>query len=151
MYFNAKNKKVDLLYFIWLCGSKLRAHRVRGTRNTSDARCVPSKKKRNNLRLRASFHIFLRSYDFSLNKVLYLMIKKEKFDREVIIIFICLNTFFIFSANYFYCKNWKMRCLTWQILTYYYLFKHGSLSMLHTKVSKYTYLYFINFCRMTFW
>ena len=35
------------------------------------------------------------------------MIKNEKFDREVIIIFICSNKLLIFSTNYVYCKNKK--------------------------------------------
>ena len=51
-----------------------------------------------------SFPIFLEPKP---NKVLWSMIKKKKFGREVIIIFICLNKLFIFSTNYVYCKNKK--------------------------------------------
>ena len=58
----------------------------------------------------------LFSYDFLLNKVLYLMFKKKKFDREDIIIFTCLNKLFIFSKNYVYCKNKK--CLSKEFVTF---------------------------------
>ena len=50
------------------------------------------------------------------------MIKKKKFDREVIIIYICLNKLFIFSTNHVYCKNKK--CLSKECLVDNYHIKN---------------------------